>query len=349
MKIAIVIFSLVFFNIFCFADSELSFFKNDEKHIAAKVDVNNVPIDPACKIKTVWQDVRLVSRGGSIIPSTTLKNITVVKFHFAGAWIAWTDENGYHEPYNENFIPWRNFPDEIKKYYEKFYLPDWKIYKSKKAFFMRSAQIDPHMKKHKDKRGTVIQKRSMSGVICRTLYNNVFIPYSELPLDVRTKCGFYENESYIPTMPVLAQKASTLKDNVLFVPYSGVRIVRRFKEGDLVRVTMISGYVSKNYNIFVQKYQGRMTPNHKSDLHLFKKNGSENICTKCKLSDHINDKFLNFMFDRQSRTPCPVKTNEYAFVRKGTQKVGKNTINSYQYLPDFDEKYSSSGKIKKAK
>lgn len=326
--------------LYVYADAkQLSPYKNNEKHIAKEVDVNNVPVDPACKFQTVWDNVKFNGASRSEIPNTPLKHITVVKFNYSGAWIAWSDENGYHESSKENFVAWKNFPDKIKEYYEKIYMPKWKPFKAKKPFSLRTAQIDPKAKKYQKKTGVFIQKRAVSGVLCRALMNNVFIPYSELPVEIRTLCGFYENEAYIPAMPVLEKKISNYNDNILFVPSNCLKTARRFKEGNQVRVWLEADKPGKFKYIFIQKYRGRMVPNHKSDLHIFKDSVDGRTCIKCKLSDYMNNKFFNFMFDRQSRTPCNVPHYEYALIKKGTQKIGKITVNSYQYLPDYDKKY----------
>ena len=342
-KFAFIVIISGFFVLCCNAEQH-SPYKNDEKHIAKEVDINNVPVDPACKFQTVWSDVRLSGITRSEIPNSTLKYITVIKFNYAGAWIAWSDDKGYHEPSKESYVPWKNFPSAIKEYYEQFYLPDWKGLRSKTAFPLRTAQIDPRARKYQKKRGNYIERRAASGVLCRALFNNVFIPYSELPLDIRTKCGFYENESYIPEMPVLEKQISTLKDDILFVPANGFRIVRRYREGVHARVMLTFDGTGRYTDIFVQKIKGRINPNHSSDLHFFKDTKDHKVCTKCGLSDHLTEKFFNFMFDRQIRNACPVAHREYAFIKKGTQRVGRITMNSYQYLPDYDQKFPKDSK-----
>lgn len=339
MKFFVVVSVLFCCALYCQADIKVSHYRNDEKHIAKELDVNNVPIDPACKFRTVWENVRLNGVTRSDVPNSLLEHITIIKFHYAGAWIAWTDKDGYHEPSKEHYVPWTHFPDEIRNYYAAYYFKEWDGLKTKRSFFLRTAQLDPKAKKYKNRRGSHILRRASSGVLCRALLNNVYIPYSELPLDVRTQCGFYENESYIPAMPVLEKKISSLNDKILFVESNNVRVLRRFKEGSLVRITIKINGRNSFYNIFINKFKGNLEPNHKSDLHVFKEAIFEKICVKCKLSDHLTEKFFNFMFDRQSRTPCPIMTHEYAFIKKGTQKVGRITVNSYQYLPDYDQKF----------
>ena len=339
MKFVIVLSCFVLCNLLCLANQQISHYRNDEKHIAQELDINNVPIDPECKFKTVWDNVRLSGISRSEVPNSVLKHITIVKFHYAGAWIAWTDEKGYHEPSPESYIPWNNFPPEIKEYYKPYYFGNWNGLRSKISFFLRTAQIDPRLKKYRKKRGNLILRRATSGVLCRELFNNVYIPYSELSLPIRTLCGYYENEAYIPSMAVLKKKTSTINDATVYVPANGLRIIRRFTDGDLVRITLDLNTPHIYHHVFIHKFKGQILPNHTSDLHIFKESVYENVCVKCKLSDHSHDKFFNFMFDRQSRNPCPVLTREYALIRKGTQKVGRNVVNAYQYLPDYDQKF----------
>lgn len=339
MKFLIVTFSVFCCMAYCHAKEKVTGYRNNEKHIAKEVDVNNVPVDPACKFKTVWENVRLRNVYTTSIPTNNLKYVTIVKFHYAGAWIAWTDEKGYHEPLLVKHIAWTCFPEEIRKYYEKYTLPDWNEVKVKKAFSLRTAQINPVLKRYKDKTGKHIERRSVNGVVCRSLLRSVYFPYSELPLDMRTQCGYYENESYIQSMPVLDKKIPSLSDNILFIQPYGFRIIRRMKDGFVASVSL-SRHTRGNYKkIFVQNFKGRLVPNHRSDLHIFEMNGSEKRCENCKLSDHLTERFYNYMFDRQSRTPCSVTKMEYAFVKKGTKKIGNETLNSYVFIPDFDKKY----------
>lgn len=334
------------------ADIGKSPYKNNEKHTANAVDVNYIPIDKACKLQMLWHDVQLkdISRIG--VPNNVIKNMTVVKFNFLGAWIAWYDGKTYNEVTGD-YIPWRCFPDEIKEHFESAVMPDFKTYKSKKAFSLRTPQTYRGKVVNTPKTAKVINHRSGGGLRCVELRKNIYIPFSEFPPEIRTACGFYENQSYIPSMPQMERGDITLKDKILYLYPSAnnFRQLRRFKEGYLCKVTFIQqGKTSRN-DIFIKLSKGRIEPNHKSDLHTFNETENGRICTKCNLSDHLNDKYFNFMFDRQSRMPCSIKHKEYAFVRSGNMKVGRRTLQAYEYFQDFDKKYPSDSEIlwKKAK
>ena len=66
-------------------------------------------------------------------------------------------------------------------------------------------------------------------------------------------------------------------------------------------------------------------------------NQLHNICQKCDLSDHTSGKYFNYMFDRQVRTACPKKHEEYALKKVGTKKIGKEEIPKYEYIKDYDK------------
>ena len=320
-------------------NEEIEFaYKNDEEHIAEKVDENNVPIDPACKIKLTWKNVKLSS-----VQRGVLKTITIVKFSPAGAWIAWRDEKGYHETIGDRYIQWRSFPKDIKTYYENIYKPNWKVYKSKTAFGLRT----PPKKDSKmnGKKGTVIKSRSGKGLLCREISGNIFIPYSEFPLDVRTACGYYENEAYIPSVPILERKNPTLEDEILFIRPNDVSGLRKIKGGSWILKVKIEkdGRIVRD-NILIEPFKGRFAPNHKSDLHIFRSSRELRECIKCKLSDHVNKIFFNFMFDRQSRTPCQKTHSEYALRKKGEKQIGKFKFQIYEYDVNYDKNNPSDSK-----
>lgn len=320
-------------------------YKNNEQHIATKVDINGVPVDPQCKMKMVWDNVRLSGVTRVDIPNSVIKHMTVVKFHYAGAWIAWTDEKGYHEPTEDRYIPWKNFPKEIRDYYARYYLPEWDGLKVKKPFTIRTPQYDSRGREIPPKPGFFIRRRAASGVLCREVFNNVYIPYSELPLDVRTLCGFYENEAYIPETPVMVRGEMSFDDPIIYVAPNRFRIVRRFTDGYHVVIRIPSGSKLAVKSIFLKKYKGRLVPNHKSDLHIFDESQIEKKCIKCGLSDHNSRRYFNYMFDRQVRVPCPVLSQEYAIIRQGEQKVGRSMLPAYVYQADFDVKHPKDSKV----
>lgn len=335
------VFLILFAAVVYAAPGNRSGYVNNEMHRANKLDENNVPIDPGIAMQTLWRNVRIngVTKAG--IPNVTLEKITVVKFHWAGAWIAWTDKNGYHEPTKDDYIPWKNFPPEISDYYAQFCLPEWKReMRVKTPFTLRTPQYHRNGKLMEKKYGHLIKRRGVTGLLCPEVSNNVYVPFSEFPLYVRTIVGFWENESYIPEMPVLEKTPPSIDDDVIFVASSDLNTLRVFNDGTLYKMSFFDGQKTVKQDVFVKrgKKRGRLVPNHQSDLHVFKENHSARVCTKCNLSDHISDKYFNYMFDRQVRNACPVKHKEFAMVKKGTKKVGNRKVPMYQIDADYDKK-----------
>jgi hypothetical protein len=271
------------FNVYCAEDENLSLYKNDEEHIAKKVDANNVPIDPACKLKLVWDNVKIHGNIRTAVPKNAIKKLTIVKFNFAGAWIAWTDDRGYHELTDNNYIPWRNFPEEIRSYYAKHCLPEWKIQKIKTPFSLRSPQFTRSGKELSRKKGSTVRRRTSIGLLCPEITRNVFVPFSEFPLEVRTQCGYYENESYIPEVPLMTRGAVSLDDPVLFLPANSLAFKQRFRDGSrMARITLKKEGKTVFKDIVIEPFKGSARANHNSDLHVFKESKVEKKCIKCE-------------------------------------------------------------------
>ena len=333
-KYAVLLLCCMFAAVFGFQSG----YVNNEDHTTNKLDANNVPIDPDAPFKTLWRNVRLSAVAKADIPQKTLEKMTVVKFHWAGAWIAWTDKDGYHEPTKADYIPWKNFPVEISAYYARYCRPEWKReIRVARPFTLRTPQYGRNGKLLVKKYGTIIKRRGVSGLLCPEISNNVYVPFSEFPPDIRELVGFWENEAYDPDMPVLERIPSSIDDDILMLTDSEIRIVRKFLDGMRVQATFFDGQKVVKKEIFISKIKGRMRPNHKSDLHLMKENKSHKICVKCDLSDHTSDKYFNYMYDRQVRTACPVKHDEYALKKVGVKKIGRVTMPRYEYIKDYDK------------
>lgn len=336
-KILCLVLLSVFFGVVSAAHNDKSLYKNNEKHIAKSLDENGVPIDPECPFKTLWHDVELaitVSRAN--IPKK-FEKMTVVRFHHAGAWIAWTDAEGYHESLQANYIAWRNFPEEIRLYYAKFCFPKMKIKDMliMPSFTLRTPQYNRRGELIVRHSGTVINDRGITGLLCKEISNNVFVPFSEFPPHVRKKVGFWENEAYIPSMPVIEQKTVNFNSQLLFLSENELKVVKTYKNGYWVRAEYSVGLKVEKKDFFIKKFKGKLRPNHESDLHTFQETEYRKVCSKCDLSDHSSAKYFNYMFDRQCRNACQVKHKVYVLKRSGTQKVGKKTYPAYEYDADY--------------
>lgn len=334
---SVIIFLVVSFLSFA-APGNFSRYRNNEDHTTDKLDENNVPIDPDCNFRTLWKNVRLNAVARADIPNRTLEKMTVVKFHWAGAWIAWTDKDGYHEPTKEDYIPWKNFPVEISGYYARYCFPEWKReVRASRPFTLRTPQYTKNGKLIKRKYGTLIKRRGVTGLLCPEVSNNVYVPFSEFPPHVRELVGFWENESYVPDMPVLEKMPPSLSDDILFLYAREFRIVRRYLDGIWAQATFYDGQKTVKKDIFIGKVRGRLRPNHKSDLHTMKDSTFQKECTKCDLSDHTSGKYFNYMYDRQVRSACPVKHDEYALKKVGLKKIGRKTMPKYEFIKDYDK------------
>lgn len=336
-KSFVLIFLLVSFLSFA-APGNFSQYRNNEDHRTYKLDENNIPIDHKCRFKTLWRNVRLSAVTKADIPNRVLGKITIVKFHWAGAWIAWTDKDGYHEPTKDDYIPWRNFPNEISDYYAQYCMPHWKReVRASYPFTLRTPQYGKNGRLIQRKYGTLIKRRGITGLLCPEISNNVYVPFSEFPPLVRELVGFWENESYIEDMPLLEKTPPSLNDDILLISAREFRIVRRFLDGVRAQVIFHDGQKTVTKDIFITKVKGRIRPNHKSDLHIMENNKFHKICNKCDLSDHTSGKYFNYMYDRQIRSACPVKHEEYAFKKIGTKKIGRIIMPKYEYVRDFDK------------
>ena len=336
-KFAVIVLFLSFCLYAAAAHNDKSWYKNNEKHIAKNLDENGVPIDPDCKFQTLWENVTMNKVASRANIPNKFEKMTVVKFHYAGAWVAWSDEKGYHEPLVANYIPWSNFPDEISEYYAKYCFPKKKIknLKIKQSFTLRTPQYDRHGKLVKMRHGNIIKARGITGLLCPEISNNVYVPYSDFPPLVRKEVGFWENEAYIPSMPVLERKAVDFNKTMLFLSTSELTRLKTFSNGYWVRASYYVGKKLEKKDFFIKKFKGRLKPNHKSDLHTFKEIEYHKVCTKCDLSDHTSPKYFNYMFDRQCRNACQVKHDVYALKKSGTQKVGIKILPAYEFDVDY--------------
>ena len=183
----------------------------------------------------------------------------------------------------------------------------------------------------------MIKRRGVTGLLCPEISNNVYVPFSEFPSDIRELVGFWENEAYIPEMPVLERAPSSTDDDILFLNAGEFRVVRRFYDGIRARAEFFDGQKIVKKDIFITKTKSTLRPNHLSDLHLMRDNLFHKVCTKCDLSDHSSEKYFNYMYDRQVRTACPVKHKEYALKKVGTKKIGREVIPKYEYIKDYDK------------
>ncbi len=344
-KICLLSLAVVCFNI-CFGDDEnISLYKNNEDHAAKKVDANNVPVDPANKLKMIWDNVRFKSVNHSGIPRGGIKKLTIVKFNYIGAWIAWVDEKGYHEITGDRCIPWRSFPEDIRKYYAKHYMPEWKMFKNKTPFTLRTPHFSRNGNELKKKKGAVIRKRSAGGLLCTEISHSI-VPFSEFPPEVRQKCGFYQNEAYIPEVPVMIRTEVTFDDPVLFVHPTNIKFKRKLKNGVwMASISLRNEGKTVIKDVFIEPFKGYPRPNHKSDLHVFKESKDEKKCSKCGLSDRLNDRYFNFMFDRQCRTGCSKVTVEYALNKKEDKKIGRLTLPAYELDVEYDKKNPADSKV----
>ncbi len=321
-------------------------YRNNEKHIATTLDPNGVPIDPKCKFKTVWNNILLSGSFAAKVPGR-LASLTIIKFHYAGAWIAYIDQNGkYHEMLDDDtFIPWESFPTEMQDYYRTFSKShikgaDWnKVYKP--PFKLRTPPRMNEKATKKHRMTSLVDKRRTSGLLCKHLKNNVYIPYSEFPPHVREDTGYYENECYIPNSPIMEYILNDVNDAIIRVPkvqLEKARVLQYLKDGWIISVRFLeNGKVIQKKIIFIKgKFPSiqKLKYNHESNLHVFEQSQNDKHCLKCGISDHYgtSKEYFNYMWERQIRTPCNVIHLEISLKKLPDRKIRGISYPVYEYI-----------------